>query len=196
MNVLENLYTRRTIRKFKPDPVTDEQVRTIIDAARWAPNAGNFQPWEFIIIRNPKAINKIREMFQASVKVSHLTLPEGHPYRIAREEKLRKGVYDDYYLGATVFIAVFVDPEKTDSPIQDGSAAIENMMLAAWSLGLGSAWLDTIPQDEIKRLLEAPKKLKFIACIPVGYPSEIPAPPPRKSLDEIVYYEKYTRKQH
>jgi len=195
MDALENILTRRTVRKFKSTLVSDEQIKTILDAARWAPSAGNLQPWKFVIIRDPKTIKRIRDMFQSYVKVSHLTLPEGHPYRIAREEKLRKGMYDDYYLGATVFIAVFVDPTERDSPIQDGSAAIENMMLAAWSLGLGSAWLNTLPDGEIKQLLEVPKKLKFMACIPIGYPLETPAPPPRKSLEELVHYEKYGLKQ-
>jgi len=194
LSVLETIRTRRTIRKFKPEPVSDEQIKAIIDAARWAPNAGNLQPWEFVVVRNHETIKKIRVMFHEYVKVSHLTLPKNHPYRIAREEKLRKGLYEDYYSGATVFIAVFVDPSKTDSPLQDGSAAIENMMLAAWSMGLGSAWLDTLPEEEIKQLLRVPMRLKFVACIPIGYPAETPTPPPRKPLEEIIHYERYGEK--
>lgn len=134
-------------------------------------------------------------MFHEQVKVSHLALPKDHPYRIAREEKLRKGLYKDYYSGATVFIAVFVDPAKTDSPLQDGSAAVENMMLAAWSMGLGSAWLDTLPEKDIKQLLHVLVRLKFVACVPLGYPAEMPTPPPRKPLEEIAYYEKYGEKR-
>jgi nitroreductase len=197
MNVVrsENIRTRRTIRKFKPKPVSDTQINAIIDAARWAPNAGNLQPWEFVVIRNHETIKRIRDMSHEHVKRSHLALPKDHPYRIAREEKLRKGFYKDYYSGVTVFIAVFVDPAKTDSPLQDGSAAIENMMLAAWSMGLGSAWLDTLPEREIKQLLHVPRRLKFVACIPVGYPAQTLTPPPRKPLEEIIHYEKYGEKR-
>jgi nitroreductase len=62
-------------------------------------------------------------------------------------------------------------------------------------MGLGSAWLDTLPEREIKQLLHVPRRLKFVACIPVGYPAQTLTPPPRKPLEEIIHYEKYGEKR-
>jgi len=194
MDVLEAIRNRRTIRMFRPELVSEDLIRTMIEAAIWAPNAWNEQPWEFIVIRKSETVKKIRELFQAFVKVSHLKLPKDHPHRILREQRLHDSVYKDYYAGCAAFLAVFVNPEKTEHPLEDASAAIENMMLAAWNLGLGTAWLETLPEKEVKKLLGVPERLKFIACIPIGYPARIPPPPPRKPLEAFIHFEKYGRR--
>jgi nitroreductase len=198
VDVIKAIKTRRTIRKFRSTSISDETVKTIIDAARWAPSGGNSQPWKFIIIRNQLTINKIRELFLISFQKYYFNLPKDDP----RHEKAKKIIpkVKDFYKNAPVFIAVFVEWKRyTPFPgdtIGDAFAAIENMMLAAWALGLGSAWLNMLPEQEIKNLLEVPSELRFVACIPIGYPEELPVPPPRKPIEEITHYEKYGIKQH
>lgn len=191
MDVLEVIKTRRTVCLFKQRSLASEQIMTILDAGRWAPSGKNRQSWEFIIRRNEKTRQKICELFLRYFYKFYESRPENDPWRIRVKNKL--DLVKKFYRNAQVFVAVLGNT-AAETYIQDTSAAIENITLAAWTLGIGTAWLGMLPEKEIHNLLDIPKEFKLMACVPFGYPEEIPDRPSRKKFEEIVHYERYGQK--
>ena len=151
--VLKAIRTRRTIRRFKPDPVKDENLRTILDAGRWAPSFSNLQPWRFIVIRDTEIKSALD--------------------KAARESVLHLGINE-----APVVILVCVD-RRIDPlhSIEAGAAATQNMALAAWSLGLGAGWIGiwgTEAEASIQKLFDLPETVRVISLLPIGIPDESP----------------------
>lgn len=168
MEVLEAIRGRRSIRRFKPEEVSDKLIGEILDAARWAPSSKNGQPWEFIVIKSKETKLKLAKL----------------------------APYGGFIAEAPVAIAVVTDPRKSPRfHLEDGSCAVQNMILAAWSLGLGTCWIGTMDREEAKQTLGIPKHLHLLTVIPIGYPAEEPPPPSRRKLNEIVHYERYGEKR-
>jgi nitroreductase len=173
MDVLESIKGRRSIRAFKNQEVSAEIVEKLIDAARWAPSAGNIQPWEFIVVRDPKIK---RGLVKAAL---NQTFIEEAPVVIvvcADEDRSFQGY------GAR---------GKTLYCIQDTAAAIQNIHLAAYSLGLGTCWIGAFREEEAREVLKVPKGVRPLAIIPVGYPAESPPPRKRRPIEQIVHYETF-----
>lgn len=171
MNVLEAIKGRRSIRAFKSDDLPKETVEKLVEAARWAPSAGNIQPWEFIIIRKPEIKRKLAE---TALEQSFI---EDAPIVIvvcANEERSSQGYG---VRGKTLYC------------IQDTAAAIQNIHLAAYSLGLGTCWIGAFKEEEAKRILKVPDGVRPVAIIPVGYPDESPIQRKRREISQIVHYE-------
>ncbi|MCD6244763.1 MAG: nitroreductase family protein [Candidatus Korarchaeota archaeon] len=169
--LLEFLRTRRSIRRFRPDPVDDEIVLKILDIARFAPSGHNYQPWEFIIIRSRDTIEKLGNLRRDSRPL----------------------------LNAPMGILVVCDKEITPTTYQlDGANVTMYIMLAAHALGLGTVWLHTLFDAEhvrnIQEILGIPPNKVPISLIAIGWPNERPSPKSRKPLEELVHCEKYGRK--
>ena len=171
MELSEAIKGRRSIRAFKKQNVPEEIVEKLIDAASWAPSAGNIQPWEFVIVRKPAVKKKLA---QAALNQAYV------------EE-------------APVVIVVCADTERSSMGygvrgknlycIQDTAAATQNILLTAYSLGLGSCWIGAFNEDEAKEALNAPEGLRPVAIIPVGYPNETPQQRGRRFISQIVHNE-------
>jgi nitroreductase len=173
MDVLEAIKGRRSIRAFRSNDVSQEMVEKLIDAARWAPSAGNIQPWEFIIVRNPEIKRRLAE---AALGQSFI---EDAPVIIvvcADEEQSARGYGPR---GRTLYC------------IQDTAAAIQNIHLAAYSMGLGTCWVGAFREEEARKVLNIPEGVRPVAIIPVGYPAESPSPRSRRPLRQIIHYEKF-----
>ncbi len=173
MEVFEAVKGRRSIRAFKDTDVSPEIVEKLIEAARWAPSAGNIQPWEFIIVRNPETKRRLAE---AALGQSFI---EEAPVVIvvcADEERSARGY-------GTRGRALYC--------IQDTAAAIQNIHLAAYALGLGTCWVGAFREDEARKILGIPEGVRPVAIIPVGYPAESPQPRNRRPIKQIVHYEKF-----
>jgi nitroreductase len=173
MDVLEAIKGRRSIRAFKDTDISPETVEKLIDAARWAPSAGNIQPWEFIIIRYPETKKRLAE---AALGQSFI---EEAPVVIvvcADEERSARGYGSR---GRTLYC------------IQDTAAAIQNIHLAAYAMGLGTCWVGAFREDEARKILGIPEGVRPVAIIPVGYPAESPSPQNRRPIKQIVHYEKF-----
>jgi nitroreductase len=173
MNVIEAIKGRRSIRAFKNKKVSQETVEKIIDAARWAPSAGNIQPWEFIIVRK-------REIKKALAEAAlDQTFIEETPVVIvvcANENRSSQG----YGIrGKTLYC------------IQDTAAAIQNILLTAYSFGLGTCWIGAFEEEDAREALKIPSGIRPIAIIPVGYPVEKPQPRSRRSMNQMVHYETF-----
>ena len=173
MNVLEAIKGRRSIRAFKNQGVPAEIVEELIDAARWAPSAGNIQPWEFIIVRKPRIKRRLVETALGQMFI------EEAPVVIvvcADEERSSQGYG---VRGKTLYC------------IQDTAAAMQNIHLTAYSLGLGTCWVGAFREEETRKILKIPRGMRPVAIIPVGYPAEAPTARMRKSISQIVHYETF-----
>ena len=180
-SILDVIKSRRSTRRFKPDNISDEDLKAVIEAAQWAPSGENLQPWKFIIIKNKETMENIVEVL---------------PYK----------KFQNFLMKAPVLIVVVVNSRKSLWHIIDGSLATQNLMLEAWTRGLGtcfSAWWPTVPEKtlaKIKEFLKIPEKWVIITMTPLGYPADPPEkafflPPSRKSLEKIVVYEDFKGKK-
>jgi nitroreductase len=152
--MLDTIFARRSIRKYTGEPVTEEQVRKLLEAAMAAPSANNSQPWHFVVVQDREQLRR---------------LAEAHPYGRMQAE-------------AALSIAVCADP--TLSPrywVQDCSAATENLLLAATALGLGGVWLGVYPNQDrvarVKEVLGIPEGIEVLCLVAIGHPAE--KKPPR-----------------
>ena len=159
METLEAIKTRRSIRKYRAEPVPEEKLEQILDAGRWAPSAHNSQPWKFIVLRDQQIRDSIGGL-----------LPWGR-----------------FLAQAPLAIAVVVDPAATPHPIEDGTLAAYSMLLAVHALGLGGCWVDPwASQETVKQMLGIPGEERLICVIPVGYADEAPTRG-RKELADFVF---------
>ncbi len=167
MNIgLELLLTRRSIRKYTDEPVSDADLEGLLRAAMAAPSAGNEQPWHFAVIRNRETMDRIMDI---------------HPYAAMLEK-------------APVCIAVLADlaAEKYKGMwVQDASAATLSILLAAHALGLGAVWLGVHPvesrEEGIKRILSLPDGVECLSLVAVGHPAEHPPRADRYDAARIHY---------
>jgi nitroreductase len=161
------ILSRRSVRNYTGERVTDDQVTELLKAAMSAPSAGNQQPWSFVVVRNQEVLDRI---------------PTVHPYAAMTPH-------------ASVVIAVCGDPTAPKYPdywVQDCSAATENVLLAAHEMGLGAVWLGVYPNKErvegIRQLLRLPERVIPLSLIAVGYPAD--SPPTADRFDaSLVHYD-------
>jgi len=173
MEVFEAIKKRRSIRAYKNTDIPEETVEKLIEAARWAPSAGNIQPWEFIIVRNKETKRRLAEA------ALNQTFIEEAPVVIVVCADYRRSSMGYGSRGATLYC------------IQDTAAAIQNIHLAAIAMGLGTCWVGAFREEPVKKLLKIPDGVRPVAIIPVGYPAEQPNPRPRRQLNEIIHYEMF-----
>lgn len=173
MEFFEALKLRRSVRSFTEDEVSDEEVKKIIDAARWAPSAGNIQPWEFVVVRKPETKKRLAEsaLGQSFIEEAPVVIVV-----CANEARSRMGYGSR---GANLYC------------IQDTAAATENLLLAASALGLGSCWVGAFHEDQVREILKLPGGVRPVAIVPIGRPAERPKPPRKRSLTEIVHHETF-----
>jgi nitroreductase len=151
MDAIEAIKTRRSIRHFTQEPVPESLIRELLEAAMFAPSAGNQQPWHFVVIDDEKLLQQI---------------PTVHPYAaMVREAR------------AAIAVCGNLQREKHQGFwVQDCSAACQNLLLAAHALGLGAVWLGVYPREErvkgLRTLLQLPEEIIPLALIPVGFPRE------------------------
>ena len=164
METLEAIRTRRSIRKFKTDDVPDELIDQILTAGIWAPSGMNNQPWRFAVIRDTKLKSDL------SMLTAHGKLIETAP----------------------VLIPVFLDHHASYDMIKDAQcmgACMQNILLAAHSLGLAGLWIGEIRKnlDQVRVVCGAPESYELMAVIVVGHGSEKPGKGSRKGLDKLVF---------
>ncbi len=168
---------RRSVIRFRDDPVSDDEVEAVLEAGRWAPSYTNSQPCEFVVVRDPAACRQISEIAKR-VTIAWQGLST-----------------------APVVVVVTVDPERDPRHyLADGAACVQNMVLAASSLGLASFWAGLAdsgvakgaPESHLKTLLGIPKARRLVALVPLGRPAYVPQST-RRPLGEIAHVEQYGR---
>ena len=169
MDVFSAIAGRRSIRSYQNTEVEEEKVSRIIEAGRLAPSASNRQEWKFIIIRNKET----------------------------RLELAKAAYGQTFIVEAPVVIVACATESKAILPCGqnaytvDLSIAVSYMILEAFELGLGTCWLGAFQEEGVKAALDIPDHVRVVAMFPVGYPNKNPDMRPRKSMDQIVCFEKY-----
>jgi len=164
MDLFETVEKRRSIRKFKPNPIPDKDLKKILEAGRLAPSGGNRQPWSFIVVRKPETKKKL-----------------------AAVANLQRFIAD----ADTVLIALG-DPAVSKSLYkQDPMIAIEHMVLASTALGYGTCWIGAFNENDVKEIAKVPENMTVIALLPIGIPDENPPPKPRRAFKEVFFKESY-----
>jgi nitroreductase len=154
MDVKEVIQLRHSVRDFLPDPVPDEVLAEMLEAARQAPSAQNRQPWRFIVLRNPE-------------KIKALAIHSG-----------LIGLANFFIRKAPCVIVACADSGKNlringqDYYLVDTTIAFHQLILMAWSHGIGSCWLAAFSEKKLKDSLELPKSWRIVALSPFGYPAE------------------------
>jgi len=191
--LLDTLKNRRTVRKFKPTPVSRDHLMKILDAARFAPTAGNQQPWIFLVIRDRSRLDSLKE---ASLSWALETAAKKRSYSseelASLRESLAKTLQD--VLSAPVYVAVLTDSESKYPAynVQDGSLAAGMLMIAARALGYGTGFFTSFfPEDRMKEFLRIPDCYNLICFTPIGIPEEWPQTPAKKELAEIVVFDEF-----
>lgn len=168
---------RRAVRKLKKKEIPLKTLLKVIEAGAWAPSAVNTQPWEFILVRDRKLKRRIRAIYEEAGSASGM-------YR-----------QDTEFVENATLIIVLSEKEKVLHQFST-SAAVENMLLAATALGLGSVWMcrplrveKTL--NELRELFKIPSNYEIIGIVALGYPDEKPKPKERKPMKEILHYEKF-----
>lgn len=176
MNIFKTIIERRSIRKFEKKEVDDKLIGVILYMATMAPSAGNTQEWNFIVVKDGEI-----------------------------KKKLAKAALDqDFIAEAPVVIVVCADLEKISLrygkrgellySVQDTSLAIQNILLSAHALGLGSCFVGSFDEERVKSILELSDNLRPLAILPIGYPAEQPEKPKRINFENLTWLNKYGRK--
>jgi nitroreductase len=173
MNIFEAIFGRRSVRKFKKEEIDERLIGLMLFCATQAPSAGNTQDWVFIVVKDEEI-----------------------------KRKLAKAALDqDFIAEAPVVIVACSDLKKISLryeergerlySAQDVAAATQNLMLAAYALGLGSCWVGAFDEEEVKFILELPENIRPLVIIPVGYPDEKPEAPSRIPFENLTYLNKF-----
>jgi 5,6-dimethylbenzimidazole synthase len=186
---------RRSVRVYKSGKVSDAQLETILEAARWAPSGANTQPWEFVITRDRKKMKRVREIYAHEWRQRKMEDPVHY-----------KGIKKDYVGDVSVLVLVCGDPRTklvyltTRQPsdreklFQAGIAnAVQQMMLAAASMNLGTVWVSVREEvePELRELFKVPNDLRLLWVVPIGHARSWPKAKRRRSVSSFTHYETY-----
>ena len=173
MSIFDCIRTRRSIRKYKDKQVPWDNVVEILQAGKYAPFAGNIFNVKFIVVKNE-----------------------------AKRKAIAEACVQQYWMqDAPIHILVIGEPEKAERyygtrgtrlyTIQGAAAAIENMLLTATSLGLGSCWVGAFDEEEIRRLCNLPEHVNVQGIVTIGYADETPQAPPKHRIEHVMFFEKW-----
>jgi nitroreductase len=165
MSFLDVIYSRRSIRKYENKQIPIEVLQQILEAGRLAPSAVNRQPFRFVVVNDEQIMKDLCDNL------------------IARFVK-----------SAPVAIAGCADVKSLLTgkwAVVDTTIAMQNMVIAASALGIGSCWIGACDEGKVKKLLKIPDKYKFVALVTLGYPAEQPKPKKKKPLEELFNFNRF-----
>lgn len=198
---------RRSIRNYSDEPVSEEDLEKILEAARQAPSGENAQPWRFIIVKDATT----RQLMGAIARggsgrrftAEYVTKQMHERFAGMKDEAKKKAIFEKLTSGsvsaflaeAPVNIVVCGKKDVWDMPY-DTSACIENMLLVIAALGLGACWviapcIDIRDEEKLKELLGVPEGFKIVSIVALGHPTRYPRPRPRLAMHELVYAERW-----
>ncbi len=164
MDTLQTILSRRSVRKYKPEPVPAEDLERILEAGRQAPSAGNRQPWHFIVVTDRDQRRAVAEACNGQM----------------------------WMADAGAIICACGVPALSERWYRvDPAIAVQNMVLAAWALGYGTCWIGAFSEEAVRRVLGIPPDLSVLALTPVGVPDESPDARPRQDTADVFSRERY-----
>ena len=165
MSLIDAILSRRSIRRYENKDIPEEVLRQILEAGRQAPSAANRQPIRFVIVKDQDILKNLCDnLITRFVKAAPLAV-----VGCADIKSLLTGKW----------------------AIVDATIAMQNMVIAAWTLGVGSCWIGACNEEKVKELLKIPDKWKVVALITFGYPAEQPKPKKKKSIEELFSFNSF-----
>ncbi|MBN1367908.1 MAG: nitroreductase family protein [Dehalococcoidales bacterium] len=206
LNVWEAIESRRSIRKFTTDDVSDEIIEQLLEAARLAPSGHNLQPWRFLVLRDKKIKKELRQLYMdqediEEAPVVFIGLVDMERFSPEAEKKHMQQFFElELYKDMTgKFADIKFQQAMADNPrpmtveaqraygMANVNIAIEHIALMATAMGLGTCWKGAASNaNDVRRICDLPESLSPCAILTLGYPAENPAPRPRYSFDEIL----------
>ena len=165
MSCIEKILARRTVRRYRKEPVPDEIRDNILEAGRQAPSAANRQPWHFVVVTDQDL-----------------------------KDRLAMGRYNGFIKDSAftvVGVSLPFDPVSEKWGVVDVTIAMQSMVLAAEVQGVGSCWIGDFREDEVKKLLDMPEKARIVAVLSFGLPAEQPGLKQKRPPEEIVHHNKW-----
>jgi len=164
MDTLQTISERRSIRKYRQDAIPDDHLKQILEAGRQAPSAGNRQPWHFIVVGDPE-----------------------------QKERVAQACNGQIWMADAAYILVAVGlPQVSDKWYRvDPAIALQNMILAAHSLGYGTCWIGAFEPARVKEVCKVPAELEVVACTPLGVPDVAPPARQRKPWEQVFSADRY-----
>jgi len=158
MDTLQTIFARRSVRQYKSDPIPNEELKQILQAGRQAPSAANRQSWHFVV-----------------------AVSDEQKARVAQACNGQMWMAD----AACIIVAAGLPQVSSKWYQVDVSIALENMVLAAYSLGYGTCWIGAFDPDKVKEVCDLPEDMVVVACTPLGMPAVSPAARSRKDWDDV-----------
>ena len=171
MQILKLMRTRHSIRKYSDREVEKEKLDYVIEAFRAAPSAANIQPWHLIVINDKEVINKLVPACNNQTFIADAPIV----IAVIGDEKNSYGRMGGY--ANSLFIDIGI--------------SFEHLILAAWEQGLGTCWIGAFKEGDVKKILNVPDEYRVVALTPLGYPNVKPGDRGRKSVAEIVHYNRF-----
>ncbi len=165
MTCIDQILSRRSIRKFKNKSISEEVLNSILEAGRRSPSATNKQPWHFVIARDQKA-----------------------------KEAFSFGGFNKFTCDASfVVLGLYKQSEAIIEKLSlmDVTIALQNMVIAAWVQGVGSCWMGAFDERKLKDTLNLPADSRIVGAVAFGIPDENPSQPTKKPINEIVHFDKW-----
>ena len=201
MELKQAIGLRRSIRKYKSDPVPDEHIKEILEAGRLAPSGTNIQPWRFVVVKSSEVRQKMAPHtvpFVSKAPVVIACCADATAYNTAglrMSELQNAGAFEGVDFGSSdimerVRVRLSSGKDMIKSYLTLNTAiAIDHMTLRAVDLGLGSCWVMLFDQENIKEILGLGEDIFVVALLPIGYPDQNPAARPRMELSQLVIKE-------
>ena len=165
MSLLDLILSRRSIRSYEKKEIPEDVLKRILEAGRQAPSAGNRQPIRFIVVKEPDVLkNLCDKLINRFVKYAPVAV-----VGCANVKSLLTGRW----------------------AIVDTTIAMQNMVIAAWTFGIGSCWVGACNKETVKKLLNVPDKWKFVALLTLGYPAEQPKPRKKKQFEDLFSFNSF-----
>lgn len=164
MDTLEAIFERRSIRRYRPDPIPKQDLRHILEAGRQAPSAGNRQPWHFVVASEPEQKRQVARACNGQMWMAD---------------------------AACILVGVGLPQVSSKWYQVDVAIALQNMVLAAHSLGYGTCWIGAFDPEQLKAVCRIPPEARVVACTPLGVPDVSPRTRGRKPWNEVFSAEHY-----
>lgn len=176
--MIKEIRTRKSTRKYKDEPVSDEHIMQLIESARLAPSGSNTQPWNFIIVKSKETKAQIAKVN------NNQTWMETAPVFIVCVADIRCRIKDE-----EVFLDEANNLRELKQIIRDTSIAIEHILLEAESIGLASCWTAYFIQKDIRPILGIPSDKYVVGVVTIGYSDEGGGPAPKRPIESMIRYE-------
>jgi nitroreductase len=164
VNALQTIFERRSIRKYKPEAIPEKDLGRILEAGRQAPSAANRQPWHFVVVGQPEQKRRVAQACNGQMWMAD---------------------------AAYIVVAVGLPQVSSKWYKVDVAIAMENLVLAARSLGYGTCWIGAFNPEQVKEVCQLPPDAEVVVCSPLGVPDVSPPARGRKAWDEVFSAERY-----